>query len=243
MRFAKAWPLAALADDPITLQRGEVRPNCVVGQAQGLGQLGHRARLPPKKQNDFSARALKKTTCPPGNIHRKIITQILSKRNKYKNYLTYYSSRWKFRIMKATFNNPNAVVSAAGEIDTDWSSPGYQAFRILQLGFVAAPILAGLDKFFHLLVNWDQYVPALIAQLSPIGVHQLMLVVGVIEIVAGLGVALKPRIFAYVVAAWLLVIIANLLLIPGYFDVALRDFGLFLGALALARLSQQFARG
>jgi hypothetical protein len=145
--------------------------------------------------------------------------------------------------MKATFNNPNAVVSDAGEIDTDWSSPGYQAFRILQLGFVAAPILAGLDKFFHLLVNWDQYVPALIAQLSPIGVHQLMLVVGVIEIVAGLGVALKPRIFAYVVAAWLLVIIANLLLIPGYFDVALRDFGLFLGALALARLSQQFARG
>ena len=69
-----------------------------------------------------------------------------------------------------------------------------------------------------------------------------MLVVGVIEIIAGIGVALKPRIFAYVVAAWLVVIIANLLLIPGYFDIALRDFGLFLGALALARLSQQFAR-
>ena len=81
-----------------------------------------------------------------------------------------------------------------------------------------------------------------IAQLSPIGVHGLMLVVGVIEIIAGLGVAWKPRIFAYVVAAWLLIIIANLLLIPGYFDIALRDFGLFLGALALARLSQQFAR-
>jgi hypothetical protein len=73
-------------------------------------------------------------------------------------------------------------------------------------------------------------------------VHGLMLVVGVIEIVAGLGVAWKPRIFAYVVAAWLLIIIANLLLIPGYFDIALRDFGLFLGALALGRLSQQFAR-
>ena len=69
-----------------------------------------------------------------------------------------------------------------------------------------------------------------------------MLVVGVIEIVAGIGVALKPRIFAYVVAAWLAMIIANLLLIPGYFDVALRDFGLFLAALALARLSQQFRR-
>lgn len=69
-----------------------------------------------------------------------------------------------------------------------------------------------------------------------------MLVVGVIEIIAGIGVALKPRIFAYVVAAWLVVIISNLLLIPGYFDIALRDFSLFLGALALARLSQQFAR-
>ena len=68
-----------------------------------------------------------------------------------------------------------------------------------------------------------------------------MLVVGVIEIVAGLGVALKPRLFAYVVAAWLFLIICNLLLIPGYFDVALRDLGLLLGALALGRLSQSFA--
>ena len=122
------------------------------------------------------------------------------------------------------------------------TSPAYQAFRILQIGFVAAPLLAGLDKFFHLLVNWDQYLPSVIAQLSPIGGHNLMLIVGVIEIIAGLGVAWKPRIFAWVVAAWLVIIIANLLLIPGYFDIALRDFGLFLGALALARLSQQFAR-
>ena len=122
------------------------------------------------------------------------------------------------------------------------ASPAYQAFRILQVAFVAAPVLAGLDKFFHLLVNWDQYLPAVIARLSPIGGHNLMLGVGVIEIVAGIGVALKPRIFAYVVAAWLIVIIINLLLSPGYFDIALRDFGLFLGALALTRLSQQFAR-
>jgi len=93
----------------------------------------------------------------------------------------------------------------------------------------------------RLIARRHQYVPSLVAQLSPIGVHQLMLVVGVIEIAAGVGVAWRPRIFAYVVAAWLLIIIANLLLIPGYFDVALRDFGLFLGALALARLSQQFS--
>src|SRR3979411_1649156 len=102
--------------------------------------------------------------------------------------------------------------------DISAASPAYQAFRLLHLGFVAAPILAGLDKFFHLLVNWDQYVPSVVARLSPIGVHQLSLVAG-----------------------WLAVIITNLLLIPGYFDVALRDFGLFLAALALARLSQQFS--
>jgi hypothetical protein len=136
----------------------------------------------------------------------------------------------------------NSANSSSARSSTGTNRPAYQAFRILQVAFVAAPLLAGLDKFFHLLVNWDQYLPAVIARLSPIGAHHLMLVVGVIEIIAGLGIAWKPRIFAWVVAAWLVVIIINLLLIPGYFDIALRDFGLFLGALALARLSQQFAR-
>jgi uncharacterized membrane protein YphA (DoxX/SURF4 family) len=121
------------------------------------------------------------------------------------------------------------------------SSPAHQAYRILHFGFTVAPVLAGLDKFFHLLVNWDQYLPGMVANISPIPAHTLMLIVGVIEIVAGIGVALKPRIFAYIVAAWLAVIIINLLLIPGYFDVALRDFGLLLSALALGQLSQQFA--
>jgi uncharacterized membrane protein YphA (DoxX/SURF4 family) len=139
--------------------------------------------------------------------------------------------------------NLAAEQNAAREKTAAPSSPAYQAFRLLHLGFIAAPILAGLDKFFHLLVNWDQYVPPIVAQLSPIGAHELMLVAGVIEIVAGIGVALKPRLFAYVVAGWLALIIVNLLLIPGYFDVALRDFGLFLAALALGRLSQQFSRG
>lgn len=145
-------------------------------------------------------------------------------------------------------HNMNAVLSnTSGRVapvnTRNATSPARQAFRVLQFGFVAAPILAGLDKFFHLLVNWDQYVPSIVASLSPISAHNLMLVVGVIEIVAGIGVALKPRIFAYVVAGWLGLIILNLLLIPGYFDVALRDFGLLLGALALGRLSEQFARG
>ncbi len=120
--------------------------------------------------------------------------------------------------------------------------PSYQAYQILRLGFTVAPIVAGLDKFFHLLVNWDQYLPAFVNNLTGGHGHQLMLAAGVIEIVAGIGVALKPKIFAYIVAAWLLMIVVNLLLIPGYFDVALRDFGLFLGALALARLSHEFDR-
>jgi hypothetical protein len=122
------------------------------------------------------------------------------------------------------------------------SKPSYQAYQILHLGFTVAPIVAGLDKFFNLLVNWEQYLPAFVKNMTGGHGHELMLAVGVIEIVAGLGVWFKPRLFAYVVAAWLLLIIANLLMIPGYFDVALRDFGLSLGALALARLSQEYDR-
>lgn len=121
------------------------------------------------------------------------------------------------------------------------TSPVYQAYQILHVGFVVAPILAGLDKFFHLLTNWDLYLAPAIARLSPVGGHGLMQAVGMIEIVAGILVAVKPRIGAYVVAGWLLGIIVNLLSIPGFFDVALRDFGLSLGALALARLSQEFS--
>jgi uncharacterized membrane protein YphA (DoxX/SURF4 family) len=141
--------------------------------------------------------------------------------------------------MNTTVDQMHSTTAAADQVG---SSPAYQAYRILHFGFVVAPILAGLDKFFHLLVNWDQYLPAVVANISPIPPHTLMLVVGVIEIVAGIGVAIKPRIFAYVVAAWLALIIINLLLIPGYFDIALRDFGLLLAALALGGLSQQFAK-
>jgi uncharacterized membrane protein len=138
--------------------------------------------------------------------------------------------------MNITADQSQGAASAAA------NSPAYQAYRILHFGFTVAPILAGLDKFTHLLVNWDKYLPGVVARVSPIPTHTLMLIAGVIEIVAGIGVALKPRIFAYIVAVWLAVIIINLLLVPGYFDVALRDFGLFLAALALARLSEQFAR-
>ena len=139
--------------------------------------------------------------------------------------------------MAQAFSSSAGITSATSE---SVSSPSYQAFQILRTGFTVAPIVAGVDKFLHLLVNWDQYLPAFVNNLTGGHGHQLMLAVGVIEIVAGLGVAFKPRIFAYVVSAWLLLIVANLLMIPGYFDVALRDFGLSLAALALARLSQEY---
>jgi hypothetical protein len=121
--------------------------------------------------------------------------------------------------------------------DTLLRDPAYQAYKLLHIGFIVAPIVAGADKFFHFLVNWDQYLAPFVTRLIGGQAHAFMLAVGVIEIAAGLLVAFKPRIGGYVVAAWLWGIILNLLLIPGYLDVALRDFGLSLGALALARLS------
>jgi hypothetical protein len=118
--------------------------------------------------------------------------------------------------------------------------PAYQAYLVLHIGFALLPILAGCDKFFHLLVNWDMYLAPLATKIVPVTPHTFMLIVGAIEIIAGLIVAVRPQIGAYIVVLWLWGIIANLLLIPGYYDIALRDFGLSLGALALARLSREF---
>jgi uncharacterized membrane protein YphA (DoxX/SURF4 family) len=120
------------------------------------------------------------------------------------------------------------------------TNPGYQAYQILRIGFTVAPILAGLDKFTNLLVDWSQYLAPLWTSILPLSPGGFMYLVGAIEIVAGILVFVRPRFGGYLVMAWLWGIILNLLLIPGYFDVALRDFGLSLGALALARLSGLF---
>ena len=143
--------------------------------------------------------------------------------------------------MEHVFDSRADVRSFEGTSVVD-ARPSYQAYQVLRLGFTVAPILFGLDKFFNLMVNWEQYLPPFVNNLLGGQGHYLMLAVGVIEVVAGLGVAFKPKIFAYVVSAWLLLIVANLLMIPGYFDIALRDFGLAIGAFALARLSQEFDR-
>jgi hypothetical protein len=111
----------------------------------------------------------------------------------------------------------------AAEEKTDYA---HQAYMILKFGFTVAPVIAGLDKFFNLLVDWTQYLTPLVPRWTGIDPAGFMMAVGVIEIVAGILVAVKPKLGALIVTVWLWGIIGNLLLVPGYFDVALRDLGL-----------------
>jgi hypothetical protein len=127
--------------------------------------------------------------------------------------------------------------SASGE-----RSSAHLAYQILHVGYTILPILVGADKFSRLLVNWDLYLSGFVQRLLPISAHAFMGIVGVIEIAAGLLVAILPRLGAFVVAAWLGCIALNLLLVPGFFDVAVRDLGLALGALALGLLSRTYGR-
>src|SRR4051812_40576174 len=113
----------------------------------------------------------------------------------------------------------------------------HQAYLLLRTVFTVAPILFGLDKFTNIMVDWTTYLAPLATQIVPVEPRQFMYAVGVVEILAGLVVAWRPRIGSLVVAAWLAGIIVNLLLVPGFYDVALRDFGLLAGALALNRLA------
>ncbi|QDW30319.1 hypothetical protein FFF93_011495 [Arthrobacter sp. KBS0702] len=112
-----------------------------------------------------------------------------------------------------------------------------QAFLLLRTVFTVAPIIFGLDKFTNLLTHWTMYLAPVATSVVPLPAQTLMYIVGVVEIVAGLAVALRPRFGSLLVAVWLLGIIINLLVLGSYFDVALRDFGLLVGAIALNRLS------
>jgi uncharacterized membrane protein YphA (DoxX/SURF4 family) len=130
---------------------------------------------------------------------------------------------------------PTPVARAAALTGT--ADPAHQAYMLLRLAFTVAPIAFGLDKFFNIMVDWTQYLAPWIDDILPGSAQDAMHLVGVIEIVAGLVVAIKPRYGAPLVVAWLAGIIVNLLTLSGYYDVALRDFGLMLGALTLARLA------
>jgi uncharacterized membrane protein YphA (DoxX/SURF4 family) len=121
-----------------------------------------------------------------------------------------------------------------------WGDARFQAYALLRTGFAVAPILFGLDKFFEVLVDWPIYLAPWVNDIAPGSAQDFMYVVGGIEILAGLLVAVKPRYGAYLVAAWLGGIIVNLLSHSGYYDIALRDFGLLIGALALGRLAAAY---
>jgi hypothetical protein len=121
-----------------------------------------------------------------------------------------------------------------------WGDSRFQAYALLRVGFVVAPILFGLDKFFDVLVDWPVYLAPWVDDLAPGSGQDFMYFVGGVEILAGLAVALKPRYGAYLVASWLGGIIVNLVSHSGYYDIALRDFGLLIGALALARLAAAY---
>ena len=122
----------------------------------------------------------------------------------------------------------------------DIHDPTYQAFQILHWAFVVAPFIAGIDKFFNLLTRWQDYLSPAFASISPLSPRATMAAVGVVEMAAAVLVAIRPRMGAYVVAVWLVGIILNLLLLGSAYDIALRDLGLFLAALALGRLSQTY---
>jgi len=134
-----------------------------------------------------------------------------------------------------TAKRPTSRLAALGGREA-----GYQAFVLLRIAFTAAPIAFGLDKFFNVMVDWPIYLAPWINDVAPGSGQDFMYLVGGVEILAGVLVAIKPRYGAPVVAAWLAGIIINLLTVPGFYDVALRDFGLLLGALTLARLALSY---
>jgi hypothetical protein len=142
-------------------------------------------------------------------------------------------------IMSHAIDN-RGVMETPARSSTAAMHPAYQAYLVLYCGYIVLPIVAGVDKFFHVLVNWDSYLAPVVTDVLKINAHTFMSGVGIVEMAAGVLVLLKPQIGAYVVMLWLWGIVINLLLVPGFYDIALRDFGLSLGALALARLAREF---
>jgi hypothetical protein len=123
------------------------------------------------------------------------------------------------------------------ETSADWRDPRYQAYALMRLAFTVAPIAFGVDKYFNVMVHWPNYLAPWINNIAPGSGQDFMYFVGAVEILAGLVVAIKPRYGAFLVAGWLFGIVINLLTYSGFYDIALRDFGLMLASLTLARLA------
>ena len=118
--------------------------------------------------------------------------------------------------------------------------PRFQAFMALRIGYTVLPIAMGIDKFFNAMVYWPKYLADWLDNIMPGTAQQFMYFVGGVEILAGLLVLLKPRYAAYIVAAWLAGIVINLFSYGEWYDIAVRDFGLMLGALTLGRLASVY---
>lgn len=116
----------------------------------------------------------------------------------------------------------------------------YSAFRVIQIAFVIVPIIAGLDKFFYFFADWSHYLSPTAMSILQGHDRGFMMLVGVIEIIAGLGVIFYPKVFAYIVSLWLLLIVINLLMLGHYYDIAVRDIGLLLSAFGLGKLAQKY---
>ncbi|HLY74663.1 MAG TPA: hypothetical protein VKU80_11150 [Planctomycetota bacterium] len=137
---------------------------------------------------------------------------------------------------------PTTIELARESEKADERSSSHLAYQVLHIGYTVLPILVGVDKFSRLLVNWDQYLSGSVQKLLPFSAHTFMLLVGAVEVAAGILVALLPRVGGFVVAAWLGAIILNLFSLPGFYDIAFRDLVLALGALALGLLSRDYGR-
>jgi uncharacterized membrane protein YphA (DoxX/SURF4 family) len=136
----------------------------------------------------------------------------------------------------------SAAVTAPRVDRALWRDARYQAFMLMRVGFTVAPIAFGLDKFWNGMVYWPKYLAPWVNHLMPGTAQDFMHFVGVVEIIAGIAVLVKPRFGAYLVAAWLAGIVTNLFSYPGWYDIAVRDFGLMLAALTLARLAAVYDR-
>ena len=123
------------------------------------------------------------------------------------------------------------------EASATWRDPRYQAYALMRLAFTVAPIAFGVDKYFNVMVHWPKYLAPWINNIAPGSGQDFMYFVGAVEILAGLVVAIKPRYGSFLVAGWLAGIVINLLSYSGFYDIALRDFGLMLASLTLARLA------